>query len=278
METCNLLFVSYYLVILVCIDFFSLIVIIVALLIGEIMCVLFATLLGLPKTFSPLHLLWVNLVTDGPPATALGYNPSDPLSMTRKPRRKGEPLMSSWLMIRYLIVGAYVASATLFAFWWWYQDKGVSITQLRNWQDCSKWINFAHSAEAPYWPNQPCDIFTSARHSVVPQTMALTVLVTIELLKALSAVSLDNSLLRVWPWKNKVLIPSVVVPYGLHLMVMYSPFLSKLMGITPLSHREWKVRYHCIVSTYVHKLYCLIGGTSLFCSYFIAGRSIKDDW
>jgi Ca2+-transporting ATPase len=209
--------------------------------VGEIAAVLFATLLGLPEPLSPMHLLWVNLVTDGPPATALGYNPADPSAMTKAPRGKNEKLLSTWLLLRYAVVGTYVGGATVGAFIWWYLSKGVSLTQLRNWQQCTKWTDFAHSAEAPHWPLNPCEIFTSARHAAGPQSMALSVLVTIEMLKALSAVSLDSSLFTVPFWRNPYLIPGVALPFLLHLLAMYVPTISGIMGLSPLTQKEWLV-------------------------------------
>jgi magnesium-transporting ATPase (P-type) len=55
----------------------------------------------------------VNLVTDGPPATALGFNPPDPDAMSKPPRPREEPIMSAWLLTRYMCTGLYVGFATI---------------------------------------------------------------------------------------------------------------------------------------------------------------------
>ena len=85
--------------------------------VGEIMVMFCAALLGWPLPLLPIHILWVNLVTDGLPALALGVDPIDRDVMNRPPRKPDAPIVSKPAAILMLAQGVFIAFCTLLAFW-----------------------------------------------------------------------------------------------------------------------------------------------------------------
>ncbi|KAK8298004.1 hypothetical protein V6Z12_D05G226500 [Gossypium hirsutum] len=198
--------------------------------IGEVVCIFVAAVLGIPDTLAPVQLLWVNLVTDGLPATAIGFNKPDSDVMKAKPRKVSEAVVSGWLFFRYLVIGAYVGLATVAGFIWWfiYSETGPKLpyTELMNFDTCP-------TRETTY----PCSIFED-RH---PSTVAMTVLVVVEMFNALNNLSENQSLLVIPPWSNLWLVASIILTMLLHILILYVPSLSTLFSVTSLSWNEWAV-------------------------------------
>lgn len=214
--------------------------------IGEVASIFFTAALGIPEGLSPVQLLWVNLVTDGPPATALGFNPPDVDAMTKPPRKKDDGLISGWVFFRYMVIGLYVGFATVGIFAYWYildefAPDGhtlVSLTELMYWGKCSEWTDFKPVGAFGQTFNDQCDYFLAAG-KVKASTLSLSVLVVIEMLNALNALSEDGSLLQMPPWKNPYLILAICSSIGTHMIILYIPFLNKIFGTCPLDEHDW---------------------------------------
>ncbi|KAL7575259.1 hypothetical protein ACA910_001787 [Epithemia clementina (nom. ined.)] len=206
--------------------------------IGEICAIFFATLAGFPEPLTAMHLLWVNLVTDGPPATALGFNPPSPDLMEQPPRPTDEPILTRWLLTRYCLTGLYVGIATIGVYAQHYMSQGVELHQIASWSQCGEFW------QPPAGSGLSCMELFQGQGRMLPQTLSLTFLVCMEMLKALSAVSVDSSLLRVGPQSNPWLLLGVAGPLLLHVFVLYSPYvglpaLGESLGMVPLSPSDW---------------------------------------
>jgi len=84
---------------------------------GEIMLILLASLFGMPLPLTAIQILWINLVTDGLPAVALGVDPYAKGIMQQKPRQAKENLISKKLGYNIIILGVLIGAATLIIFW-----------------------------------------------------------------------------------------------------------------------------------------------------------------
>lgn len=199
--------------------------------VGEVVCIFLTAAVGFPEALIPVQLLWVNLVTDGLPATALGFNPPDLDIMDKPPRSPKEPLISGWLFFRYMAIGCYVGAATVGAAAWWFiaAEDGPRITyyQLSHFLQCGP--------ENPDYDGIDCSIFESP----YPMTMALSVLVTIEMCNALNSLSENQSLLKMPPWENVWLLGSICLSMSLHFLILYVEPLPLIFQITPLDVTQW---------------------------------------
>ncbi|KAH1286302.1 hypothetical protein KXW98_004509 [Aspergillus fumigatus] len=200
--------------------------------IGEVVSIFLTAALGMPEALIPVQLLWVNLVTDGLPATALSFNPPDHDVMRRAPRKRDEPLVGGWLLFRYLAIGTYVGAATVFGYIWWfvYNPEGpqISFWQLSHFHKCSA-----------QFPEIGCEMFSNEM-SRSASTVSLSILVVIEMLNAMNALSSSESLLAFPLWNNMMLVYAIILSMTLHFAILYIPFLQTLFSILPLNWTEWK--------------------------------------
>lgn len=219
----------------------------------------------MPEALIPVQLLWVNLVTDSLPATALGFNPPDHAIMKTPPRNSRESLVGPWLFIRYMVIGTYVGVATVAGYAWWFMfyEGGPQITwyqlvclSLRSVKSASdRFQTHFHSCTTSF-PDIGCQMFTN-HMAKSATTMSLSILVVVEMFNAMNSLSENESLLALPLWKNPFLVFAIALSMVLHISILYIPFFAvrllslslqifltgmhqNLFQITPLNWIEWR--------------------------------------
>ena len=94
---------------------------------GGILAVLYASIMALPVPFAPVHLLFINLLTDSLPAIALGLEPHSKKVMEEKPRPMNESILTKPFLTSVGIEGFVIAVMTMIAFTIGYQDKNATL-------------------------------------------------------------------------------------------------------------------------------------------------------
>lgn len=169
--------------------------------VGEILIIFGSMLVGLPIPLRPVQLLWLNLVSDGAPALALGLEKGDPDIMKDPPRSPQEPVINRDMAIGIGVIGVVDALAVL----------GVFFLALQR------------------YPG----------HLAAAQTIAFVTLCSSELIRAFTARSEHHSVFSIGVFSNRWMVWAVGVSFLLVLMVVYVPFLRPFFDTVPLSASDW---------------------------------------
>jgi P-type Ca2+ transporter type 2C len=169
--------------------------------IGEILIVFFAMLFGMPIPFRPIMLLWLNLVTDGAPALALGLEKGEPDIMKRPPRPTREPVINREMAAGLIAVPIVDTIAMLSVF-------AIGLSR---------------------YPD----------NLAAAQTMAFVTLCLSELLRAYTARSEHYSLFFIGFFSNRWMQWAVGSSLFLVVITVYVPFLRPFFGTVFLGVSDW---------------------------------------
>ncbi|MHB1452222.1 MAG: cation-translocating P-type ATPase [Coriobacteriia bacterium] len=165
---------------------------------GEIWTILLAPLLGMPIPLLPIHILWINLVTDGLPGLAFASEPHERAIMERPPRAPKESIFADGLGTHLIWVGLLMGGASLFMQAW----------------------AMPHSPEG---------------HDLYWRTMVFTVLCLSQMGHAMAIRSDRQSLFQIGIFSNKPMLGAVALTFALQMATIYVPFMQKVFKTEALS-------------------------------------------
>ena len=169
---------------------------------GEVVAIFVNILLGGPLILLPVQILWMNLVTDGMTAVALGLEPVESGIMKRPPRAAREPVLNRNGMVTILVLGGYIGAATLWLFHHYLQ------------------------AENP-------------QGLEIAQTTAFTGIILLEKMNVFNFRALKAPIPVIGLFTNPWVIGAWVTTIGLQVCAVYVPFLQKTLHTVALGWKEW---------------------------------------
>ena len=167
---------------------------------AELMLFTLALLLALPLPLLAVHLLWLNLVTNGIQDVALAFEPGEGNELRRPPRPPGEPVFNR-LMIERVVLAALVIGSVAFLVFQWLLGQGYQLDEARN--------------------------------------GTLLLMVLFENIHVFNCRSETRSVFRHSPLRNPLLLFGTVAAQLVHIGAMYTPWISDVLQIRPVSPQHW---------------------------------------
>jgi Ca2+-transporting ATPase len=171
---------------------------------GEVVAVFINILLRGPLILLPVQILWMNLVTDGMTAVALGLEPGSNDLMERPPRGAREPILNRSGAALLLALGGYIGLGTLWLFHHYLAMLG-----------------------------------STAEAVATAQTVAFTGIILLEKMNVFNFRSLRRPLHRIGYWTNPWVLGAWTLTIGAQVAAVYVPFLQKVLHTVPLSLSDW---------------------------------------
>ncbi len=171
---------------------------------GEIIAIFVNILLGGPLILLPVQILWMNLVTDGVTAAALGTEPAEQGLMKRPPRSVDEPILDKNGVIIIALLGSYIAAVTVLLFHYYLpqnQESGMALAQ----------------------------------------TVAFTGIIILEKANVLNFRSFSAPITNARFFSNRWILLAILVTVGLQACAVYVPILQKTLHTVALSWKDWGI-------------------------------------
>ncbi|MCY4073295.1 MAG: HAD-IC family P-type ATPase [Chloroflexi bacterium] len=246
--------------------------------VGEILVMFVALLINLPIPLLAIQILWINLVTDGLPAIALGFEPAEAGVMQRRPRPINESIFAGGTGRHIIWVGILIAILTLGSYAWGYATIGLDarspslgLEKL----DRADIVALAGEAYVPQqwdtWGDEAQIAFLAGRGSAagsqflegqehpdkgdparallnrverIPRTIAFTVLAFTQMFEVMAIHAGDrSSFFRTGFKGNRLLFWAVLSTFLLQLIVVYVPFVQELFDTSALTMTQITVSF-----------------------------------
>ncbi len=171
---------------------------------GEVIAIFMNIILGGPLILLPVQILWMNLITDGVTAVALGLEPAEKGIMQRPPRKTNEPILNRPGITKIAVLGSYMGAVTLLLFYDYLYDS------------------------------DPQTVLKA-------QTVAFTGLIILEKINVLNFRALRAPLFKIGYLTNPWILVAMFAMIGLQVCAVYIPFLQDALHTVPLSLADWGV-------------------------------------